>query len=134
MFRPAKFSGTAHSFVLPCALAHHVMAHQFGHQSLGLIGTKNVDLLLRNENIISFAKQIAAELRDMSDRRLASQPGERRIGIGPKFDYVDADSGSSAQDPAFIVSCREVESVRIGRLSLKNRTTQRLSDLLQFSR
>jgi hypothetical protein len=37
-------------------LAHHVVAHELGHQAIRLIGAENVDLLLGNGNVVAAAQ------------------------------------------------------------------------------
>src|SRR6185312_10544841 len=78
-------------------LAHHVVAHEPGHQAFRLIGAEDVDLLFGNGNVVAVAQKRAAELGYEGDRRLVAQPGERGIGVVPECGDVDIDVGSVAQ-------------------------------------
>ena len=74
-------------------LAHHVLPHQPGHQTLGLEGRENLGSFLLNMYVITPGDQRRAQLRDKGDWRLGPHPRQRGIGISGKGGGVDFGHG-----------------------------------------
>ena len=93
--------------MLRTIFAHHVLAHELGHQPFGLLGREIGDLLFDIEDVVPAGDQGGVELRDKSHWGIASEDFEIGVGINPKrlrIDMVNGRCPHLSPSPAYVLT------------------------------